>query len=192
MSFQDNHRDSLARENNKTSSSLQRSQMEEIIFCYQTDLLRYAAVVVNNNDLAQQVVQDVFIKLFNCWDGLDKTDNRIRAWLFRVTHNTAVDLIRSEERRKVREASYCENYCSERTVFKSGQVRDERLKEVLRCVRSLAESSQRVILLRLQQGMEYEEISEITGYAMGTCRNLLSKAVRQLASLVEKAGGPND
>lgn len=192
MACQNDHKVSLNRKNDKAAFLYQRSQMEEVICRYQTDLLRYAAAMLNNPDLAQQVVQEVFIKLFSKWETLERTDNRLRVWLFRVTHNEAVDLIRSEERRKNREASYTEDYCSERLYAKPEDKRNERMKEVLRYVRSLPEPNQRVILLRLQQGMGYEEISEVTGYAAGTCRNLLSQAVRQLADMVERAGGSHD
>ncbi|MFO7936576.1 MAG: sigma-70 family RNA polymerase sigma factor [Kiritimatiellia bacterium] len=135
------------------------------------------------------MVQEVFIKLFSNWDDLGHTGIQLRAWLFRVTHNEAVDLVRSEERRKNREAVYSQEYHAERAMSISSDNRNERMKEVLRCVRSLPDSSQRVVLLRLQQGMAYEEISDITGYAVGTCRNLLSQAVRQLADMVDSTGG---
>lgn len=163
--------------------------MEAVILRHQTALLRYAAAVLNNPDLAQQVVQDVFIKLFSKWDELDGEEARLRVWLFRVTHNEAVDLIRAEERRKAREARYCEAFVAEHGETAGASVPDERTKEVLRCVRALSESRQRVVLLRLQQGMGYEEISAVTGFTVATCRNLLSQAIAQLAELVEKAGG---
>ncbi len=163
--------------------------MEAVILRYQTDLLRYAATVLNNPDLAQQVVQDVFIKLFSKWDDLDFEESRLRVWLFRVTHNEAVDLIRAEERRKVRDARYCETCETEHRMSGGVDVWDERMKEVLRCVRTLSEPRQRVVLLRLQQGLAYEEISAVTGYTVPTCRNLLSQAVAQLSELVEKVGG---
>ncbi len=166
--------------------------MEAVILKHQTGLLRYAATVLNNSDLAQQVVQDVFIKLFCKWDEVNKQEVALRVWLFRVTHNEAVDQIRSEERRKKREAQYSEDYQVEQQKPERAEAeRDERMEEVLRCVRALSEPRQRVVLLRLQQGMEYEEISQVTGYTVPTCRNLLSQAVSQLFDLVKLAGGPS-
>jgi len=163
--------------------------MEDVILRHQTALLRYAAAVLNNPDLAQQVVQDVFIKLFSKWDELDCDEGRLRVWLFRVTHNEAVDLIRAEERRKERDARYSEAFFAEQGESAGACAPDERMNEVLRCVRSLSESRQRVVLLRLQQGMGYAEISAVTGFTVATCRNLLSQAIAQLSELVEKTGG---
>lgn len=152
---------------------------------HQAGLLRYAATVLNNHDLARQVVQDVFIKLFSNWDELDKTGSVLKVWLFRVTHNVAVDLIRAEERRKNRQAQYVEVQCGHEAGAMQGAFeREDRLELICRLVRSLSMPCQRVLLLRLQQGLSYQDISEATGYTVPTCRNLLSQAVAQLADLI--------
>ncbi|MDD4103245.1 MAG: sigma-70 family RNA polymerase sigma factor [Kiritimatiellae bacterium] len=167
-----------------------RAQMEAVILKNQTGLLRYAATVLNNRDMARQVVQDVFIKLFSHWDELDKSEGCLRVWLFRVTHNEAVDLIRAEERRKSRQARYAEaqNLIQEEEATLDFE-RGERMELVLRHVRELSLPRQRVLLLRLQQGLSYGEISEVTGYTVPTCRNLLSQAVAQLTELLNPKGG---
>lgn len=166
-----------------------RAQMEAVILKNQTGLLRYAATVLNNRDMARQVVQDVFLKLFSHWDELDKSESFLRVWLFRVTHNEAVDLIRAEERRKARQSRYAEEQNILQADVAQDFEHDERMELVLRHVRELSLPRQRVLLLRLQQGLSYCEISEVTGYTVPTCRNLLSQAVAQLSELLKPRGG---
>lgn len=164
-------------------------QMEDVILTHQAGLLRYAATLLENHDLARQVVQDVFIKLFQKWDEVETGGATLRAWLFCVTHNQAVDLIRSEERRRARQLAYIEiNHSSEDRGFRAFE-REERLALVLKVVRALSPSRQQVLLLRLQQGMDYKEISAVTGYTVPTCRNLLSEAVAQVTELIRKLEG---
>ena len=67
---------------------------------YQTALLRYATRVLNNEDAAQDVVQEAFIRLHGNMDKIAERGVQLKGWLFRTTHNAAVDYIRKESRRR--------------------------------------------------------------------------------------------
>ena len=68
---------------------------------YQATLLRYATRVLNNADAAQDVVQEAFIRLHGNWEKVQRRGVPIKGWLFRTTHNAAVDYIRKESRRRL-------------------------------------------------------------------------------------------
>ena len=72
--------------------------MEAIVAEYETPLLRYAARILNNPAAAQDVVQNTFIKLFRGWKPGMHASPSLKSWLYRVTHNEAVDYIRRESR----------------------------------------------------------------------------------------------
>jgi RNA polymerase sigma-70 factor (ECF subfamily) len=63
---------------------------------------------------------------------------------------------------------------------------DEREALVLECLDALEPNQRQVVLLRLQQGMSYEEIGEITGQSVGYVGNLLHFAVKRLAVEVRR------
>ena len=69
------------------------AQMEAIVAEHETALLRYATRLVNSPTAAQDVVQNVFVKLFRGWDRGTRPSAKLKGWLYRVTHNEAVDLI---------------------------------------------------------------------------------------------------
>ena len=151
-------------------------QMEAIVAEHETALLRYATRILNNPFTAQDVVQNVFIKLFKGWKAGLRPSNRLKGWLYRVTHNEAVDFIRRESRHQVLH----EKHAQERSED-GPQPQEDRKQMVLERLRMLHPREQQIVLLRMEEGLSYREISEITGRSEGNVGNILHHAVRKLA-----------
>lgn len=167
-----------------------REQMNLVLKEYEAPLLRYAARILHNDDAsAQDVVQNVFIKLFKQWKPGTHPSARLKGWLFRVTHNEAVDLIRKESRRRdlhdrqLHEPTQCADaaHCA--------PSHDERKDLVLSLLNRLHPREQQIVVLRLQQGLSYEEIAGITGRSRGNVGNILHHAVKKLAARVQTLEG---
>ena len=163
-------------------------QMEAIVAEHETGLLRYAARILNNPTEAQDVVQNVFIKLFRAWEGEWEPAAKLKAWLFRVTHNEAVDHVRRESRLKLLHSRHAED----RSLCGDGRncpgVLDERKQLVLQFIGKLHPREQQVLLLRLEEGLSYREISDVTGRSEGNVGNILHHAVRKLSERLKIAG----
>lgn len=176
-------------ESEASPRSRRQQRLEEAVAAFETPLLRYAARLLNNAAMAQDVVQNVFIKLFRQWPAGMQADQRLKGWLFRVTHNEAVDMIRAEERhrrlhrRQAADPVFCDDglHCDPPA--------DERVALVLGRLGVLALPERQVLLLRLQEGLSYEEIADITGHSSGYVGCLLHHAVKKIsASLKRKEG----
>jgi RNA polymerase sigma factor (sigma-70 family) len=164
--------------------------LEAVIDLYQTPLLRYAAHLLNNATLAQDAVQNALIKLFRQWQCGMRPDSRLKAWLFQVVHNEAVDLIRSEERRRRHHEGHAATMLDETSggLYEDPKP-DERLELVRTCMGVLTPAQRQVILLRMQQEMSYAEIARITGQSVGYVGFLLHEAVTKLSEAVRKLEG---
>lgn len=166
-----------------TSGSSERAvQMEAIVAEHETALLRYATRIVSNPVTAQDVVQNVFIKLFQGWQEGTHPSDRLKGWLFRVTHNEAIDQIRRESRLRIlheKQAEEATMVCTDGVHCETAEA--ERHEMVLTHLKKLHPREQQIVLLRLDQGLSYEEISEITGRSAGNVGNILHHAVRKLS-----------
>lgn len=166
--------------------------METIVAMHETALLRYAARLLNNSSMAQDVVQNVFIKFVTTWKEDLAPSPKLKSWLYSVTHNEAVDQIRRESRLKILYEKQSQEQTSEAMNCPDGihcdTPMEERKKLVLGFLRKLHPREQQVLLLRMEQGLSYKEISEITGRTEGNVGNLLHHAVRKLAERLRKAG----
>jgi RNA polymerase sigma-70 factor (ECF subfamily) len=167
--------------------------VEDVVAEYESALLRYATRLVNDTSAAQDVVQDVFIKLCRGWRNGSHPGEQLRSWLFRVTHNAAVDYIRRESRLRVLHERQAEHAAVEAPA---GQRRTLLAKEthalVLEHLRLLDPREQQVVVLRLQEGMSYREIADVTGRSEGNVGCILHHALKKLAASLKRAGiGPH-
>ena len=156
--------------------------MEAIVREHETALLRYATRILNNADTAQDVVQNVFIKLFRSWQGDGRPADKVKPWLYRVTHNEAVDHIRRESRLKLlHERRAMEPVMECPDGINCEPAPGERRELVLQRLKRLHPREQQVVLLRLDEGLSYRDIAEITGRSEGNVGNILHHAVRKLS-----------
>lgn len=164
--------------------------METVMATYEAALLRYATRLLNNADAAQDVVQTAFIRLHEHWEecsawAADHTKN----WLYRTTHNAAVDYIRREERLKKLHGSHAEETGETVDAVQSrGLEDDDRKKLVLAFIAKLDDAEREVLLLRLQEGLSYQEIAAVTGRTQGNVGCLLHFGVKNLSERLKKAG----
>lgn len=180
---------SIAQEQAAAAGARRKSGMETVVDAYQAPLLRYAARLLNNAAASQDVVQNVLIKLFRQWQPGMQPDAHLKNWLFRVTHNEAVDYIRAEARRHRLHGEHAAEVDVATGGVHADPPPDERAAVVLRCMHVLEPAQRQVVLLRLQQGMSYEEISAVTGQSVGYVGNLLHFAVKRLADKVREMEG---
>ena len=163
-------------------------EFEAVITTHQSGLLRYVTRLVNDAAAAQDVVQETFIKLFRVWHkGARPTDN-LRPWLYRVAHNAATDYIRHESRlHHLHEQEASERFTPDPAIPAYGDP-TERVNIVLGHLRRLNPAEQQVLLLRMQEGLSYREISLITGRTEGNIGCILHHAVQKVSASLKKAG----
>jgi RNA polymerase sigma-70 factor (ECF subfamily) len=164
-------------------------QMRSIMTEYEGALLRYVCRILNNPTQAQDVVQNVFIKLFRKWNKAMDSSAQLKSWLYRVAHNEAVDLIRRESRRRALHEKHEEQRQIQGETGHGGPLTDDERKEmVLQLARKLHPREQQVLMLRLENGLSYHEISEVTGRSEGNVGNILHHAVKKLSASLKRAG----
>jgi RNA polymerase sigma-70 factor (ECF subfamily) len=152
-------------------------------------LLRYATRLLNDAAAAEDVVQNVFIKLFRRGPSAIPPPEQIKCWLFRVTHNEAIDHLRREQRLRMLHERHLESQTDERAGAGCADMSlDEKRELVLQLLGRLRPRERQVLLLRLDSGLSYEEIAAATGRSVGNVGNLLHHAVKNMARLLADRG----
>ncbi len=155
---------------------------------YQTALLRYATRVLNNEDAAQDVVQEAFIRLHGNLDKITERGVQLKGWLFRTTHNAAVDYIRKESRRRnlhERQSQQADLFANDPNAR---QEHDERQALVMKHLNTLRPKEREVLVLRLQEGMSYKEIAAVLKRSEGYVGTLIHNATKKLTQSLRQAG----
>lgn len=152
--------------------------LSAVIDRYERPLLLYAARIVGDIERARDVVQECFLRLIR--ERPAREEALLRAWLYTVCRNLALDELRKERTVRNVEASGAlerrEADPSPREILEER----ETTSALLEILSTLPQSQQEVIRLRFQAGLSYREISEITKHSISNVGYLLHVAIKAL------------
>ena len=127
----------------------------EIYKDYHGKVFGYIISQVNNSDLAEDLCEDVFLKVYEKLDTFDNTKASISTWIYTIARNTLTDYYRT---RKVCE-EIPEEY--ESTISVEDEVCNrEMLDKLANALEKLDERARDIIILRYYSGFKLTEIAE--------------------------------
>lgn len=152
-------------------------------------LLHFAHRLVGDMQMAEEICQDTMLK---AWQqaGSFRMDGHLKAWLFRVARNNAIDYIRrkklpTEEFQSAHDQASSEQQ-PEREAEKSWLT-----DAILDALDALPEQYREVIDMRFFQDMCYQEIAEVLKIPLGTVKSRLNYALKGLTRVLQERGiGP--
>ena len=144
--------------------------------------------LLNDNQLAEEVLQEVFLRLWNDPERFDPARGSLRAYLLAQTHGRAVDLLRSEtarRRREEREAREAPGFGDdiERQVI--DLTVSEKVKEV---VAGLPTEERQAIELAYFGGHTYRQVAVLLEAPEGTVKSRIRSGLRRLRTDLAEAG----
>ena len=144
---------------------------------YERPLLAYAARMLHGDwQGAQDAVQETFLRL--CREDPDKIESRVAAWLFSVCRSRVVDMQRTNHSTPIDAAQVVVADPAPDAADLASDAEDKVLLSKL--VDKLSPRQQEVLRLRLQAGLSYREIAEVTGLTVSNVGFHLHEAVRNL------------
>ncbi len=146
---------------------------------YADTLYGVAYKVVKDEDLAQDIVQESFVKIWKKSDSYDATKAKLFTWLFRITRNTAIDKLRSINTKSDKEIQIDVS-----DVYNLGEqsIRPEFIdvKENL----DKLEPKYRIVLEALFfEGMTQQEASDELDIPLGTIKSRLKIGLREMRKI---------
>ena len=145
-------------------------------------ILRYVGNTADAEDLCQEVFLRALRKIHRF-----RGESHVRTWLFAIAANLARDWHRGAGRRKRREVSVEDGVLADH-IDNSGPpavevaAAKERAEAVRTAIGALPEREKTALLLRVYQGLEYEEIGEAIGCSANAVGSLLCRARKRLAA----------
>ena len=165
----------------KGVQTLESRSFEELYDAYATDVLRMAYFYLADRHKAEDVCQDVFVKLYT--HGHTIAPGREKAWLLRVTVNCCRDLWRSAWLKRVVLGAPTLDVipAQDETV----EQREEKA-ELMRAVSKLPAAFKETVLLHYYQGLGISEIAQMLDLPEGTISSRLSRARKKLEVLLKE------
>jgi RNA polymerase sigma-70 factor (family 1) len=146
---------------------------------YRNRLFAYLFKVTKSRETAEEIVLDVFLKLWHGRNIVTEIEN-LEAFLFRVAHNKAIDFFRAAKRNPKMQQEIWElitEAISSETADK--KLLDKNIEELVQsAVSQLSPQRRKVYYLRNDEGLSYNEIAEELSLSSNTVRNHLAASVQ--------------
>ena len=144
--------------------------------------------VLNNAAEAEDVTQEVFLRLWNQPDRFDATRGSLRSFLLAQSHGRAVDAVRSLNSRRLREAKDA-RHTAHADYDMQHEAWDLALADqVARALGELPEEERRVIELAYFEGHTYVEVAEMLQQPEGTVKGRIRNGMRRMRAVLVEAG----
>ncbi|MFN9445048.1 MAG: RNA polymerase sigma factor [Pirellulaceae bacterium] len=172
------------------------SAYEELINKYQGSVIRLMQSWTNDRDLAEDLAQDVFLRVFRSRKSYQATA-KFATWLFHIANNVGSNAVRDRSRRHEAQGMMVQdgsgNYLGmdQLAAAPSGAIptrqieRSERARMVQNAVHALQERQRIALVLSKFEGMSYQEIADSMGMTVKAVKSLLSRARVNLRILLQ-------
>lgn len=145
---------------------------------------RLALSMVSDEDVAQDVAQDAFLKAFRAIDGF-RGDAAFRTWLLTITANEAKGALRRRGRRRESALEAAGPIESDSRSPEEEATLSEEAARARAMLDGLPEKQRLAVSLRIDQGLSFREIGEIIGSSEGAARVNYFHGIHRLRESME-------
>lgn len=145
---------------------------------------------VKNRDMAEDIFQDVFIKIINTLrKGKYNHEGKFLQWAMRISYNMCVDNFRKSKRRTKVSASETFDIFdileSQNDNMEVTLIKDQQHKKIKDLVDQLPPEQREVVVLRHYADMSFKEISQLTRVSINTALGRMRYALINMRKMVE-------
>jgi RNA polymerase sigma-70 factor, ECF subfamily len=139
-----------------------------------TKMFRVAQKMVGDTDNASDIVQDVFISLF---DNLNKGNNILfpGTWLYRATMNKCTDCMRKQKRFQIIEL--LNDHKTDEEL-----IEDKEITSTINNAIAKMKPQEKILVVLYSEGLSYKEIAEATGIKFSSIGKMLSRILEKLGN----------
>ena len=185
------HASTVLRFVGKERAATELDDIDQLVQRYGARLLRFVAFSIGDQDLAQSIVQDCFIKAYNARDNF-RGDCSVQTWLNRIALNMILDHQRTQKFRFWRSfrktavdiTEIASTLPSRASTPEKDLLRQERAAQVAKALESLSFNQRTIFLMHFQEGMNIPEISSAIDMSVNTVKTHLHRAVKAVRAKI--------
>lgn len=151
----------------------------ELVEAYQERVYWHVRKMVIIHDDADDVTQEVFIKVYKNLDGF-RESSQLFTWIYRIATNEAINHIKKKQRKQAQSLEdvhhELDNYLSNGHDFSGDEIQLKLQQSLLK----LPEKQRLVFNMKYFDDLKYDQIAEITGTSVGALKASYHLAVKKL------------
>ncbi len=152
----------------------------------------YVRLLVKDNDVADDLTQEVLIKVVKVLNEGRYTDTgRFLPWLMRIAHNRVLDYFRAQKQGKtVNESSAGFDILSNKNLtepsIEEQLISEQQAEEIRALIELLPEEQREVVKMRYYEGLSFKEIAEHTGVSINTALGRMRYALINMRQMIKE------
>lgn len=161
--------------------------LETIMIRHEARVYHYILRLVKEPQLAEEITQDVFIKIWENRHALSKLES-LQAWFFTISRNRSINILRETASRHLREKAFVEILGQEEHTGPADAETppDDLLDLMSQFARQLPPKRQEIFLLKAEKGLTNEEIGAFLHISVNTVKNQLRKSYQTLREMMSE------
>lgn len=169
------------------------SAFDELLSRNQSKLFSYILFVVRDEDKANDLFQETFVKVITKLHEKRYVDSgKFSAWIMRIAHNVMMDWYREQRARNLIELSEENNLSnlSKNDILdinvENRYVNDQIMTDVKKMMNMLPPTQREVVFMRFYQNQSFKEIAELTGVSINTSLGRMRYAILNLRRMTRE------
>ena len=140
--------------------------------------------MVDDKELAEDLLQEVFIKIWNNFNNYDSGKGRLFTWMINLTRNLTIDTLRSKGYKKQRKIHTDENSVNNLSDNTKGAEQFDTIG-IRNHLALLKNDQKQIIDLAYFAGLTQDEIAKSLGIPLGTVKTRMRAAIIELRKLLQ-------
>ena len=167
-----------------SQSQTSEKGLRGMMVAYQSRLYWHIRRLIVQHDLAQDVLQDTFIKAFQNFAQF-KNDSQLYTWLYRIATNEALQQL--AKMKKMQKADEDAEHHMQRLVADNAEHDAEEIQILLqKAIQTLPEKQKLVFNIRYYDELPFEEISKILDMSVSTCKTNYHYAKEKIENYIRE------
>ncbi len=154
---------------------------------YRDNVYRLAYRMCGNAYDADEAAQEAFVAAWRALPNF-RGDAKFSTWLYRLTTNAAIDVMRREKRHQTVGDGEMVDLADDADSPQETVERTEQQEAVQKALATLSEEYREVLLLRYMEELDYAEIAEVLQLPSGTVKSRINRAKAALKTALLKSG----
>ncbi|HNW97253.1 MAG TPA: RNA polymerase sigma factor [Bacteroidales bacterium] len=162
-------------------------ELENFIDCYQNKLVHHAFFRLGNKEEAEDIVQEVIIKMFNDRNKYKDLANP-SSYIFRMVSNSCIDRLRMKKNIEYKNEIFLKNILNNYVDDSSAKIIEkEEFKRVNAILSRIPDEQAEVIRQRVIDEMSFTEIADILQLPATTVKSRFKYGITKLKSIIQKS-----
>lgn len=156
-----------------------RHSFEALFQEYYTPMCRFAFTLVNSSESAEEIVLDVFLKIWKNRDNL-VVKSSLQSYLFTSVRNQSIDYLRKSMRQRTQSEEICPELPSDYNSPEECTISEELELLIEAAIDALPTQGRKIFRLSRDQGMKYHEIAAHLNISIKTVETHMGRSLRCL------------